>query len=104
MRFRRHQGLQLVATAIAAVAGSAFASAQDYPTRPIMTVVGYAVGGPSDTIARILAERMSVSLGERLVIENVTGASGSIEFALSETKIGIKHSSGQLVAECPPAS
>jgi tripartite-type tricarboxylate transporter receptor subunit TctC len=44
-------------------------------------VVGYAVGGSSDTIARILAERMSVSLGERVVIENVTGASGSIGVA-----------------------
>jgi tripartite-type tricarboxylate transporter receptor subunit TctC len=44
-------------------------------------VVGYAAGGPSDTIARVLAERMSVSLHVPLVIENVTGASGSIGVA-----------------------
>jgi tripartite-type tricarboxylate transporter receptor subunit TctC len=81
MNFRRRRLLQLVATAIAAVAGSGFAWAQDYPTRPITMIVGYAVGGPTDTIARIVAERMSVSLGQHLVVENVTGASGSIGVA-----------------------
>jgi tripartite-type tricarboxylate transporter receptor subunit TctC len=41
-------------------------------------VVGYSAGGPTDVLARILAERMKVSLGQPIVIENVTGASGSI--------------------------
>jgi len=41
-------------------------------------VVGYSVGGPSDTIARIMAERMKVTLGQPVVIENVNGAAGSI--------------------------
>jgi tripartite-type tricarboxylate transporter receptor subunit TctC len=76
MNFRRRRLLQFVATA--SVASSAFAWAQNYPTRPITMIVGYAVGGPTDTIARIMAERMRMSLGEHLVIENVTGASGSI--------------------------
>ena len=53
-------------------------SAQVYPSRPITIIVGYAVGGPTDTIARIVAERMKGPLGQSIVIENVTGASGSI--------------------------
>src|SRR5215467_3289529 len=81
MNFRRCRILHFVATSIAAVASSGLAWAQSYPTRPITMIVGYAVGGPTDTIARILAERMSMSLGERVVIENVTGASGSIGVA-----------------------
>jgi tripartite-type tricarboxylate transporter receptor subunit TctC len=81
MNFRCHRLFQFVAAAIAAVASSGFAGAQNYPTRPITMIVGYAVGGPTDTIARLLAERMSMSLGEHVVIENVTGASGSIGVA-----------------------
>src|SRR6516162_5270830 len=70
--------LLTLTAAIAALAGSGFTWAQNYPTRPITMIVGYAVGGPSDTIARIMAERMSTSLGQHVVVENVTGASGSI--------------------------
>src|SRR6516162_5261555 len=81
MNFRPRRLFQFVATAIAAVASSGLASAQDYPTRPITMIVGYSVGGPTDTIARIMAERMRMSLGQPLVIENVTGASGSIGVA-----------------------
>jgi tripartite-type tricarboxylate transporter receptor subunit TctC len=54
------------------------AVAQDYPTRPITMVVPFASGGPVDTYARILSERMRVSLGQPVVIENVAGAGGSI--------------------------
>ena len=54
------------------------ASAQTYPSRPITMLVGYAVGGPSDTIARIMADRMKVALGQPVIVENVTGAAGSI--------------------------
>jgi tripartite-type tricarboxylate transporter receptor subunit TctC len=81
MNCRRCRLLQFVATAIAALASSGFARAQNYPTRPITMIVGYAVGGPTDTIARIMGERMRMSLGEPVVIENVTGASGSIGVA-----------------------
>jgi tripartite-type tricarboxylate transporter receptor subunit TctC len=70
-----------VAAGIVAVLSSGFAWAQNYPMRPITLIVGYAVGGPTDTIARILSERMSMSLGERVVVENVTGAAGSIAAA-----------------------
>jgi tripartite-type tricarboxylate transporter receptor subunit TctC len=54
------------------------ADAQSYPTRPITVIVGYAAGGPTDTIARIVTERMKSALGQPILVENVTGASGSI--------------------------
>ena len=54
------------------------AARQTYPSRPITMIVPYPAGGPTDTIARILAERMQASLGQPVVIENVTGAGGSI--------------------------
>jgi tripartite-type tricarboxylate transporter receptor subunit TctC len=57
--------------------GSA-ALAQNFPTHPITIIVPFSAGGPSDAMARILAERMKVALGEVLLIENVTGAGGSI--------------------------
>jgi tripartite-type tricarboxylate transporter receptor subunit TctC len=54
------------------------ASAQAYPSRPITIVVPFAAGGPTDTIARIMAERLRTTLGQTIVVENVTGAAGSI--------------------------
>jgi len=65
--------------AAAVVAGSiGSAAAQVYPSRPITMIVAFAAGGSGDTIARIVAERMRVSLGQPIIIENVAGASGSI--------------------------
>jgi tripartite-type tricarboxylate transporter receptor subunit TctC len=52
--------------------------AQAYPSHPITIVVGYPAGGPTDTIARILAQRMSEPLGQSIIIENVSGANGGI--------------------------
>ncbi|HLG84001.1 MAG TPA: tripartite tricarboxylate transporter substrate-binding protein [Bradyrhizobium sp.] len=54
------------------------ALADNYPSRPITIVVPFSAGGPSDAMSRILAERMKLSLGQPLLIENVTGAAGSI--------------------------
>src|SRR5262249_41254721 len=62
------------AMALAAVA----AHAADYPARPITLVVPYAAGGGNDVIARIVAEKMSTSLGGSIVIENRGGAGGTI--------------------------
>ena len=56
----------------------ACAGAQTYPSRPITMIVPYPAGGPTDALARILAERMKGALGQNLIIENVTGAGGSI--------------------------
>src|SRR4051812_25614199 len=57
------------------------AAAQTYPSRPIAIVVPYPAGGPTDTLARILADHMKGTLAQPVVIENVTGAGGSIGVA-----------------------
>src|SRR5256885_4382554 len=54
------------------------ANAQSYPSRPITMIVPAAAGGPTDTIARILAQRMQVTLGHNVIIENIGGASGTL--------------------------
>jgi tripartite-type tricarboxylate transporter receptor subunit TctC len=54
------------------------AQAQPYPSRPITMVVPFAAGGPTDTLARIVGERMRQALGQTIIIENTTGAAGSI--------------------------
>ena len=68
--------LVLLAVIVTAVGGSA--SAQVYPSRPITMVVPLAAGGPLDTLARILAEPMRASLGQPVIVENVTGAAGTV--------------------------
>jgi tripartite-type tricarboxylate transporter receptor subunit TctC len=62
----------------ATLAQPATAPAQDYPNRQIIVVVPFPAGGPSDVVARIVAEHMSKTLGQTLVIENVGGAGGTI--------------------------
>ena len=52
--------------------------AQSYPSRPITMIVGYAAGAATDTIGRIIADRMKSSLGQRIIVENVSGAGGTI--------------------------
>jgi len=54
------------------------AGAQSYPARPITLIVPYPAGGPSDVLTRVLADRLKTALGQTIIIENVTGAGGSI--------------------------
>ena len=62
-----------------ALAGCALAAmAQGYPTHAVTMIVPFSAGGPTDTIARILSARMSTVLGQTVVVENTTGAGGSI--------------------------
>src|SRR5215468_1188277 len=69
----------LVAVTLAAiVAGHSDASAQPYPARPITMIVPLAPGGSTDVIGRIMAEGMRASLGQPVIVENVTGAGGTI--------------------------
>jgi tripartite-type tricarboxylate transporter receptor subunit TctC len=69
---------KIVLAALAVLAAGGNALAENFPSHPITIVVPFSAGGPSDVMARILAERMKVTLGENLLIENVTGAAGSI--------------------------
>jgi tripartite-type tricarboxylate transporter receptor subunit TctC len=74
----RRRFLRLTAGAAALPAVSRLARAQAYPSRPITMIVPLAAGGLADTLARILAERMRQSLGQPVIVENVSGADGSI--------------------------
>jgi tripartite-type tricarboxylate transporter receptor subunit TctC len=63
---------------LAVLAFTGAAVAENYPSHPITVIVPFSAGGPSDAMMRILAERMKLPLGETILIENVTGAGGSL--------------------------
>jgi tripartite-type tricarboxylate transporter receptor subunit TctC len=67
----------LVAGVVALAAQGLPAQAQSYPSRPITMIVPFAAGGPTDIVARIVADHMSKTLGQQIVIENVVGAGGT---------------------------
>ena len=66
------------AVAVAVAGLSVSTAAQDYPSHPITIVVGFPPGGPTDTVARIIADKMSKSLGQSVIVENIPGAAGTI--------------------------
>ncbi|HET6519946.1 MAG TPA: tripartite tricarboxylate transporter substrate-binding protein, partial [Geminicoccaceae bacterium] len=79
MLTRRLLLILAAAAPVALLGGKAALSADDpYPSRVITMIVPYAAGGPSDTVARLLAESMGQTLGQQVVVENVGGASGTI--------------------------
>src|SRR6184192_1924279 len=61
-----------------ALAITAVAQAQVYPSRPVRLLVGYPPGGGMDTISRVVAPKLSESLGQQFVVENRPGASGGV--------------------------
>ena len=67
-----------VLAVLAVLAFTGAAVAENYPSHPITVIVPFSAGGPSDAMMRILAERMKLPLGETILIENVTGAGGSL--------------------------
>jgi tripartite-type tricarboxylate transporter receptor subunit TctC len=81
MKLPRRQFLQLTMGAAALSTASRRGWAQAYPARPITIIVPFAAGGPTDTVARIVAARMRESLGQSVIIENVAGADGTIGVA-----------------------
>jgi tripartite-type tricarboxylate transporter receptor subunit TctC len=71
--------LARIAAALAAIAlGVPAALAQNYPTKPITLLVPFAAGGPTDTVARSLAQSMGKAIGQTIVVENAPGAGGTI--------------------------
>src|SRR5438477_4754388 len=78
MQVHRRKLLHIAAGGASLAAMSRLAAEQAYPTRPLTMVVGAAAGGPTDTIGRIITERMRKVLGQTIVIENNGAAAGSI--------------------------
>jgi tripartite-type tricarboxylate transporter receptor subunit TctC len=77
MKFSRRRFVHLASGAAAFPMVSRTARAQTYPARPITLIVPFGAGGPTDVMARIAAEHMSRTLGQRLIVENVAGAGGT---------------------------
>src|SRR4051812_27841299 len=74
-KFRMKRFSALLAGLIGSVQ---IAAAQDYPTRPITLIVPLAAGGGADIVSRIVTERMRVSLGQPIVVENIPAAAGTV--------------------------
>jgi tripartite-type tricarboxylate transporter receptor subunit TctC len=77
-----------IIAATLAASGNAFAQAQKFPVKPVRMIVGFAPGGATDIIARLIAPGMSEALGQQVIVENRPGASSQI--------------AGELVAKSPP--
>lgn len=69
---------KLIGAICAATVLSSAAFAQGYPDRQITMVVPFAAGGPTDTVARLVAEKMSTDLGQQIIVENLGGAGGTL--------------------------
>src|SRR6266446_3262655 len=78
MKFPRRQFLHLAVGAAVLPAVSRIARAQAYPTRPVRIIVALAPGGGTDYVARLIAEYLTRSLGQQIVVENRTGAGGML--------------------------
>lgn len=81
MTLPRRRALQFAAGAAALSAAMRLARADSFPSRPITLIVPFPAGGPTDTLARIISAAMKASLGQSVVIVNVSGASGSVALA-----------------------
>jgi tripartite-type tricarboxylate transporter receptor subunit TctC len=70
--------LKIAALAAAAAFAASTAFAEGYPDRSITMVVPFSAGGPTDTVGRLIAEKMSADLGQQIIVENVGGAGGTL--------------------------
>jgi tripartite-type tricarboxylate transporter receptor subunit TctC len=78
MKFHRRRFLHLAAGAATLPALSSTARAQAYPARTVTLIVPFAAGGPTDILARILGAHMQTTIGQTVLVENVSGASGTL--------------------------
>lgn len=78
MKLQRRQFLHLAAGSGVFAAASQRAWAQAYPARPVRIVVGFAAGGPTDFHARLMGQWLSTQLGQQFIVENRTGAGGTL--------------------------
>jgi tripartite-type tricarboxylate transporter receptor subunit TctC len=78
MTLSRRRVLQFAASAMSLSVATRLAQADSFPSRPITLIVPFPAGGPTDTLARIISASMKTSLGQSIVIVNVSGASGSV--------------------------
>jgi tripartite-type tricarboxylate transporter receptor subunit TctC len=74
--------LPIVAALAAALAAPGNASAQAYPSRPVTVIVGFAPGGGTDTVARVMQKKLAEHLGQSVIVENRAGAGGTIAAAI----------------------
>ena len=78
VKFPRRSFLRLAAGAAALPAVSRIARAQSYPTRPVRILVGFAAGGLTDILARLIGQWLAERLSQQVIVENRTGAGGNI--------------------------
>src|SRR5436305_10388242 len=78
MKLHRRTLIQSAAAMLAAAALPRLASADDYPSRPVRIVAGFAAGGGVDVTARLIGQWLAERLGQSFVIENRTGAGGNL--------------------------
>jgi tripartite-type tricarboxylate transporter receptor subunit TctC len=83
MKLIRRQFLRFAAAAAIVPALSPVAWAQGYPARPVRMIVPYAAGGPNDTIARIIAQKLAESWDQRFYVENIPAGAGNVGTAVA---------------------
>lgn len=81
----------IAAVALAAVLACGTTAAQNYPTRPVRMIVPFAAGGPTDVIARIVAQKLTEGLGYQVVVDNRAGAGGNIGMGLAANAVPDGH-------------
>src|SRR4051812_8495117 len=86
MKFKWLLKLAVLGAVVATAAPVALAQGDGYPNKPLRIIVGFAPGGSNDIVARLLAEKLSKSLGQPAIVENKPGAGGAVAAAFVESQ------------------